>query len=279
MKNHKEIQRTKTFIRELEEISGWPVSRMAKDAGFAHTTLSRFMKTENPKYNVKFSTLCDIATNLLAKLEAEVSPKSHQIVENLGKKNDGLIAVGTAPDDIERVWRISQALEEFGIPTTNNKIPLDPSSKELRIVEFAHAGSWKPHAIQRLSTETLKTLSYPYKLYPDTVVGVEVKDTSMNKRFPEGSILLCTPFINGAKTKTGDYYIVSCFNMATEETEITCKCLQHDDKGKPWLFPESTDPRYIPIALGDNTRSNDTSITAFFHTAIIAHVVGAIVKF
>lgn len=223
MTNHQEIQRTKAFIRDLENLSGWTVSRMAKDAGFAHTTLSRFMNTENPKHNLKFSTLSAIAQNLLLKLDAAVSPHSRTIVERLMQENDGMIAAGMAPDDIETVWRLAQIIEKFGIPTENNEQALQYSAKELRIVDIAQANYWQQGSREHLNTTPLKTVSYPYELYPDTVVGVEIRDDSMNKRFPEGSLLICTPESEGTKIEAGAYYIVMREDTYAQSYEITCK--------------------------------------------------------
>lgn len=279
MSNHQEILRTKAFIRELEKISGWTISRMAKDAGFAHTTLSRFMNTENPKHNVKFSTLSDIANNLLNKLESEVSLKSHQIVERLIDENDGMVPIGMAPDDIEKTWYLAQAIEKFGIPTKGNEASPGFSQKELRIVEFAAAGEWRPEYIHSLTTETIKTVPYPYKLYPDTVVGIEILDNSMNKRFPKGSILICTPDSKGAIQEIGKYYIFARYNEETERTEISCKRLEKDDDDNLWLYPESTDPRHIPISLDNDFKDTNETFQVQFSTDIVAHVVGAIVIF
>ncbi|GGF71049.1 hypothetical protein GCM10011332_26290 [Terasakiella brassicae] len=279
MSNHQEILRTKAFIRELEKISGWTISRMAKDAGFAHTTLSRFMKTENPKHNVKFSTLSAIANNLLNKVESQVSLKSHQIVERLLEENDGILPIGLAPEDIEKVWYLAQAIEKFGIPTKGNESVPSYSPKELRIVELAAADEWRPEYIHSLSTETIKTVPYPYKLYPDTVVGIEILDNSMNKRFPKGSILICTPDSKGAIQEIGKYYIFARYNEETERTEISCKRLEKDDEGNLWLYPESTDPRHIPISLDNDLKNKNGTTQVHFSTDIIAHIIGAIVKF
>lgn len=59
MRTHREY--VEDFIRSAEEISGRKISALAKDAGIAHTTFTRFLKNGDYKYIPKIDKLIAIA--------------------------------------------------------------------------------------------------------------------------------------------------------------------------------------------------------------------------
>lgn len=89
--------------------------------------------------------------------------------------------------------------------------------------------------------------------------GAETRGSSMNKVYPEGTILIFTPLIESQENiKPGKRYIVQR-ERADGLREDTVKTLFLDDTNKLWLMPESTDPRHQqPIELtgenGDSVR-------------------------
>lgn len=89
--------------------------------------------------------------------------------------------------------------------------------------------------------------------------GAETRGSSMNKVYPEGTILIFTPLIESQETiRPGKRYIVQR-ERADGLREDTVKTLFLDDTNKLWLMPESTDPRHQqPIELtgenGDSVR-------------------------
>lgn len=89
--------------------------------------------------------------------------------------------------------------------------------------------------------------------------GAETRGSSMNKVYPEGTILIFTPLIESQETiKPGKRYIVQR-ERADGLREDTVKTLFLDDTNKLWLMPESNDPRHQqPIELtgenGDSVR-------------------------
>jgi hypothetical protein len=50
------------FVNELLRATGWPPSRMAKEAGIVHTTLTRFLNGENVTHTLSGRTLAKIRT-------------------------------------------------------------------------------------------------------------------------------------------------------------------------------------------------------------------------
>lgn len=96
-------------------------------------------------------------------------------------------------------------------------------------------------------------LLYQIKLY-----AAEARGPSMNRRWPEGTVLI---FSNIAETQEspipGKRYIVERRRRGGE-AEHTVKLLYKDPDGKHWLMPESDDPRYqTPISIDDGLDEED----------------------
>lgn len=94
---------------------------------------------------------------------------------------------------------------------------------------------------------------------PFTLYAAEARGPSMNKRYPEGTVLVFTHAIETEEqVSPGKRYVVER-ERADGLREATVKVFWIDDAGKPWLLPESDDPRFQqPIALdgddGDTVR-------------------------
>lgn len=84
-----------------------------------------------------------------------------------------------------------------------------------------------------------------FKLY-----GAEARGPSMNRRYPDGTIIVFTDAIEtGEQLEIGKRYIVER-ERSDGMREGTVKTLWQDETGKLWLRPESDDPRFqalIPI--------------------------------
>ncbi|MEX3008980.1 XRE family transcriptional regulator [Hoeflea sp. TYP-13] len=85
-----------------------------------------------------------------------------------------------------------------------------------------------------------------YNLY-----GAETRGPSMNKRYPEGTVVVFTDTIETEQDiEVGKRYIVER-ERADGLREATIKTLIQDEAGNLWLMPESTDPRHQqPIEIG-----------------------------
>jgi len=85
--------------------------------------------------------------------------------------------------------------------------------------------------------------------------AAETRGPSMNKRYPEKTVLVFTDLIEtGAQLELGKRYIVER-ERADGMREATVKTLWRDESGKIWLLPESDDPRFqepIPIDGGED---------------------------
>ncbi len=105
-----------------------------------------------------------------------------------------------------------------------------------------------------------------------TLYGAETRGPSMNKRYPERTVLV---FNDVSETQEepipGKRYIVER-RRASGETEHTVKTLYRDQEGKFWLIPESDDPRYqSPISIEEGTGDEDV-------VAIIGRVLFSVTR-
>lgn len=89
--------------------------------------------------------------------------------------------------------------------------------------------------------------------------GAETRGPSMNRRWPERTVVVFTNVAETEETLTpGKRYIVQR-TRADGATEHTVKLLHRDEKGKFWLVPESTDPLFqTPISVEDGAIDGDT---------------------
>lgn len=153
--------------------------------------------------------------------------------------------------------RLAEALgvEPLDIISQKPAIPMRP----VAVVSYVQAGNWAE------SNELLDDDKYNVAVPNDpehaqfSLTGVEVRGPSMNKRYPEGTVLVIT---NAIETQEdiipGKRYVVER-ERADGMRECTVKTLHRDDSGQLWLLPESNDPRHQqPIEvngdLGDTIR-------------------------
>ncbi len=80
--------------------------------------------------------------------------------------------------------------------------------------------------------------------------AVETRGPSMNKRYPEGTILVCSDFYrDGEPFEIDRRYIVEVERL-DGTVEATVKTLWEAEDKNLWLLPESTDPMFqTPIPL------------------------------
>lgn len=82
--------------------------------------------------------------------------------------------------------------------------------------------------------------------------GLVVRGTSMDRLYPEGTIVLAVKFGDLARTpKPGERVVVLRRDRRTGDYEATLKEYDLDDKGRHILWPRSNDPEFqSPIILG-----------------------------
>ena len=157
--------------------------------------------------------------------------------------------------------------EILGIP--NSELP-----STLRMVSVAanvQAGAWSeswewPEEDQYQVAVPNDEHLRPYRLY-----AAETRGPSMNRRWPEGTVVV---FTNAAETMespvVGKRYIVE--RRRAGEAEHTVKLLHKDENGQFWLIPESTDPLHQqPIPVEDGDKEED-------HVVILGRIWYAVTR-
>ena len=112
-------------------------------------------------------------------------------------------------------------------------------------------------------------INLPDNYGPDAF-GLRVNGDSMDKEFPEGSVLVCRPYSEEHDNLPVDKYVIADrTDTPTGMVESTCKKLV-ENNGNYVLVPESTNPAHTPLPLMDLGEQS---------VRIRAIVIGAIIKF
>ncbi|MEH6721316.1 MAG: LexA family transcriptional regulator [Aurantimonas endophytica] len=91
--------------------------------------------------------------------------------------------------------------------------------------------------------------------------GAEVRGPSMNRRYPESSVVVCTaPWSDNEQPEPGKRYIVERRRL-DGTVETTVKLLHRDPEGGLWLLAESDDPRFQrPIPIEGDTDGEEIRV-------------------
>ncbi len=118
--------------------------------------------------------------------------------------------------------------------------------------QFAEAWEWNEGDQYQVAVPVDPQLE-GFKLY-----AAETRGPSMNKRWPEGTVVVFTNVEETGEMPTkGRRYIVERRRMGGD-AEHTVKLLVQDADGKFWLMPESDDPRFqAPISVDEGTGDGD----------------------
>ena len=206
------------------KITGWSPSRLAKEAGLAASTMSRFLY-QPVKYTISLKTMAKIDETVRAFLERQ--PFSPQVIQ--------------------------QQLEYFrDVPDA-----LEPSNADiitLFVRGAVQAGHWT-EAMEWPADEWQK-ISLPRPDGHRSYFGLRVKGPSMNLVYPEGTILVCVPFHDyDHGLEEGDHVIVQRWQAG--QVEATVKELRASPDGSIWLWPRSDHPEHqTPILLPKNGRDH-----------------------
>lgn len=163
---------------------------------------------------------------------------------------------GFPEEDFSRLYGVPADIFYFarhGVTWKGQKPPgnlsLPPSQLSLRrvpVVGFVQAGFFT-EAIEwgfedRYYVQIPTDDGYPPDL---TRYGLEVRGNSMNRIFPDGSLVSVIDFSElGRAPETGDYVTVLRRDDFGPGMEATVKALQIRDDGSICLWPRSTDPHF-----------------------------------
>lgn len=130
-------------------------------------------------------------------------------------------------------------------------------SKSVMVAGQLQAGHWSENMLwdesDRYAIPYVHGSDIPhYHVQAFLVVG-----DSMDRKYPEGSIVIVAPtIVNGIEPVDGDIVVVDRVDTA-EQHEATLKQLYIDSDGKKWLWPRSHSPEHQqPINLTDKMGEN-----------------------
>lgn len=118
--------------------------------------------------------------------------------------------------------------------------------------QFAEAWEWNEGDQYPVAVPADPSLE-GFKLY-----AAETRGPSMNRRWPEGTVVVFTNVVETGEMPTkGRRYVVERRRLGGD-AEHTVKLLVQDADGKYWLMPESDDPRFqAPISVDEGTGDGD----------------------
>lgn len=150
---------------------------------------------------------------------------------------------------------LTKLAEVFQVPP-EQIIARAPAVRIIKVKSHVQAGHWAE------SNEWVEDDWYEVAVPEDPkyatteLFGAETRGPSMNRRYPERTVLIHTSLpLTREPLEVGKRYIVER-ERSDGTRETTVKTLFRDEEGKHWLMPESTDPRFqAPIAVDDEIDS------------------------
>jgi transcriptional regulator with XRE-family HTH domain len=190
----------------------------------------------------------------IAKIREQQGVSQVELAERLGihVTNLNKIERGKASPDLARLEQIAR---ELSVSVADLVSDSAATVRNVPVRGFVQAGHWAE--TWEWHDEDRYTVPVPVdeSLSQFTLYGAETRGPSMNRRYPDGTVLVFTNMMEtGEHVELGKRYIVER-ERADGMREATVKTLWRDEVGKVWLLPESTDPRFqepIPLEGGDD---------------------------
>lgn len=151
--------------------------------------------------------------------------------------------------------RISQLASVFDVKPIEifKKSPVGEAVRIVSVRGFVQAGQWAENFEWPPDRWYDAPIPYDPTFRGVRLHGAETRGPSMDRVYPEGTVLIFTEFAQEGRLEIGKRYIVA--RDRGGERETTVKTLWRDDTGSFWLLPESSDPRFqepIPLDPGES---------------------------
>lgn len=157
----------------------------------------------------------------------------------------------------------------LGVPMPGATTP--SAMRTVRVTGALQAGAWSESAEWPEEDQYEVPAPLPPEWDDMEVHAREVSGSSMNKYYPEGSIVYVAPIsLLGRKPKNGERVVVQRVG-ADGSYEATLKEYVVGDDGKVWLWPRSYDPEHqAPLQYVESRRKID-------HVSILGVVIASLV--
>ena len=156
-------------------------------------------------------------------------------------------------------------------------VPLAKHNRSITVIGSVQAGAWV-EAIEWPLDERF-TISVPFENeFYNGVYGLVVRGDSMNKDYPDGSIVFVTDIYEYKKRLVNGDHVICERVDSGGLVEATVKELVFDEKGASWLWPRSTNPEHQqPIEVSASGLMGE-HLSGALTVRVHAVVVGALVK-
>ena len=140
-------------------------------------------------------------------------------------------------------------------------VPVTDGGETVRVIGAVQAGAWQ----EAVQWDRDDQRDVPFIRLNDNAplprFALEVRGTSMNLVYPEGTILYCVPYGNGAPSLKNGRRVIVHRKRVDGLTEATVKEVLIEN-GNIWLRPRSSDPRHqTPIEIGEDG-TEEVTVTA-----------------
>ncbi len=208
-------KQARTLVSSLVEQTGLSLTELAREAGVAASTLTRFM--------------------------ANTGPDSDGSVKHT-------LSARTQMKLVEAAARITKGKASLGTAFPSSLSPFDT----IQVRGAVQAGVWResiewPHTDwQNLTVPRDGRFAYAERF------GLVVRGESMNRLYPDGTIVIVVRFADLGRAPRPGERVVVLRRSTTGEYEATLKDYELDAKGRHVLWPRSTEPEFQePIILTD----------------------------
>lgn len=207
-------EETRSQVKRGIEVTGLTSTQLAREAGLAPSTLNNFLNRD-VKHNLSMTSITKVSEAVYRVLRTSGKSKAE------AKKDIAYYNHGNAASPLE--------------PVAVNAITIDVRGS-------VQAGHWT-EAVEWPQGEW-EYVTVPRPPAHKSYFGLKVKGPSMNKEYPEGTILVCVPIWDYRQAvESGDHVIVRRRN-GDGRSEATVKELVIDEDGRYWLWPRSNHPEH-----------------------------------
>ena len=270
------ISRIRGALVLLKAITEKSLSRLAREANFHPSTLTRFMSDQSSTI-LRASTLRSIIECQLAYAYRALDSDHRQMLDRYEPSELSELAIQPSLERYLELQRMFEACTADGFdmvamhassPTTLLDVKYMGGPTPLPVISAVEAGVFR-EAVAWPQDEW-RLVSYPNKMFAEDVFGLEVRGDSMDRRFPAGTILICRRHDPEIDDVPIGRYVIAHRSGVGPEFEATVKRLERTPAGGYALHPESTNAVHAAMALEDLGEQS---------VEISAVVVGAVIKY
>ena len=215
--------------------------------------------------------------NRIRELRERAGLSQEELARRLNTSQPQVFRLEKAQRGLTQAWmvRLAKALRvELWELVQDRPLPADepePSMTSIPVRGHVQAGDWR-EAIEWPRGDWYAVFAPADRRWPRAQrFALEVRGPSMNRLYPDGSVILCVLFDElGREPRSGERVVVERVNRAGQ-FETTVKEFVVEGDGRRWLWPRSDHPDHQqPIPL-DNAPRTTARRRIKFRKATVAH--------